>query len=100
MNIQGFTTGLTLAKSAVDLLSSVTDLITDPTKRETARTALEQSKKAFEIAEIQAAESLGHMLCHCDWPTAICIETSSDHWKCNRCGKMFSTENPGFSGSY
>jgi hypothetical protein len=98
MDIQGFTTGLALAKSAVDLVSGVTDLIADPTKREAAKVALEQSKKAFEIAEIQAAQSLGHLLCQCDWPTAICIKTSPAHWKCRRCGRTYSTEGKAGGG--
>jgi len=97
--INGFTSAIALAKSAISLAGSGIGLITDNTKREAARTALEQAQKAFEIAELQAAESLGHPLCHCDWPSAICIRNRSGRWECRRCQRMLPAPSPGF-GSY
>jgi hypothetical protein len=88
-NIQDFTTGLTLAKTAVDLVNSVTDLIADPTKREAARVALDQSKKAFAIAETKMAEELDYPLCHCNFPPGICTLDRSDRYICQKCKRPY-----------
>jgi transposase-like protein len=89
MNIQGFMTGLTLAKTAVDLASSVTDLIADPVKREAARVALDQSKRAFAIAETKMAEELEYPLCQCDFPPGICTLDRSDRYICPKCKRAY-----------
>ncbi|MBI5384437.1 MAG: hypothetical protein HZA90_07085 [Verrucomicrobia bacterium] len=86
MDIQQFTSGLTLAKTALDILGSAAGLLADPTKREAAKTALEQSKQAFAAAEIAAAQSIGHLICPCDWPSGICVLERDGQWRCLKCG--------------
>jgi len=85
MDLQNYLSGLTLAKSAVELASSAVGLITDSTKREAAKTALEQSKRAFALAEIQVAEQLDYPLCRCEFPPVICTQGVNNLFICPKC---------------
>ncbi len=87
MELQGLISGIALAKSAVELASTAVDLITDSTKREAAKTALEQSKRAFALAEAQIAEQLEYPLCRCEFPPVVCTRNPNDHYVCPNCGK-------------
>lgn len=85
MELQSFMSGIALAKSAVELVSSSVELITDPAKREAAKAALDQSKKAFAIAEVQAAQQLGYPLCKCEFPPVICTQRRANQFLCPKC---------------
>ena len=84
--IKEFLGGISLAKAALDLASSGLGLIPDSTKREASRVALEQAKQAFAHAELHSAESLGHEICQCEWPSHICTRRPGARWRCPKCG--------------
>jgi transposase-like protein len=87
MDIQAFTNGIALGKQAVDLAAGAVNFITDSTKREAAKTALEQSKKAFALAEVQVAEQLDYPLCHCEFPPVICTQNHGGRYVCPKCNR-------------
>jgi hypothetical protein len=86
MEFQNLLSGLALAKSAVEIASSAVDLIADSTKREAARTALDQSKRAFALAEIQIAQQLDYPICRCEFPPLICTSDANHKFTCPKCG--------------
>lgn len=87
MDLHQFTVALALGKTALDLAGGVLDLIPDSTKREAAKSALDQSRRAFAAAETQMAEQLGYPLCRCDFPPGICTLNEQDRYICRKCGK-------------
>lgn len=89
MSMNHFIEAFTLGKKALELASSSVGLITDNTKREAAQAALEDSRRAFAIAESQAAAELDYPLCQHHWPPAICTLDSSDRFVCPSCGAHF-----------
>jgi hypothetical protein len=90
MNPQHFIEAFALGKKAIELASSAVGLIGDNTKREAAKEMLEQSRKAFALAEIKAAEDLEYPLCQCDFPPGICTLDSTNNYVCRKCGRYFA----------
>ena len=91
MNVQHFAEAFALGKKALEFASGAVGLMTDNTKRATANEMLDQSRKAFALAETKAAEELEYPLCHCDFPPGICTLDSTNNYVCRKCGRGFAT---------
>jgi len=96
MDIAGFTTALSLAKQGIDMLRNIKDLMPDSQGKEQASKLLDQADQSFRIAESQAAQSLGYMLCQCTWPPQICLGTTQNGYRCPKCN---SDPYDGYSSS-
>lgn len=87
MTISKFIEGLGLAKSAVEVLKSVKDLLPDSAKKQAVEQSLRLAEQAFRIAESQAAEELGYHLCDCTWPPQIALRQCNGSRRCPSCGR-------------
>jgi len=85
MDIAAFTTALALAKQGMDILRGIRDLMPDSKEKEHASKLLDQADHSFRIAEAQAAQQLGYMICQCTWPPQICVGTSQNGFRCPKC---------------
>lgn len=101
MDIAAFTAALALAKQGLDILQGIKDLMPESKDKERASTLLEQADHSFRIAEAQAAQQLGYMLCQCTWPPQICVGTSQTGFRCPQCNAdPYDGFYPSRGGSY
>ena len=89
MSVEHFIEAFALGKKSIELAASAVGLITDNTQREAAKDMLEQSRRAFALAEAKAAEELEYPLCQHHWPPGICILDSSNRFVCTLCNQHF-----------
>lgn len=91
MDISGFMDAFNLARGAIEALKSLKDLLPNSPQKTAAELTLTQAEKSFQIAEAQAAEYLGYVLCRCDWPPQIGLRQSDDSFRCPKCGRNLGT---------
>lgn len=95
--VEALNTGIQYLRNALGLLKDSKELMTDPTRREAVESALEKAENQTRIAEAQIAKTLGYMLCRCDFPPVICLQTGfvkhraqlMMQTKCPKCGQLY-----------
>jgi len=93
MDISGFMKAFALAKGAIETLKSLKDLLPNSPQKAAAEQTLIQAEKSFRLAEAQAAEYLGYVICQCDWPPQIGLRQSDDSFRCPKCDRNLGTSS-------
>ena len=89
--IEHFATALSLVKNALGLVKDAKDILPD-SKKPAVETALFQAEQSLKIAEAQAAEELGYLLCKCTWPPQIALLQPNGAERCPNCGRDVSAD--------
>lgn len=89
--IEHFATALSLVKNALGLVKDAKDILPD-SKKPAVEAALAQAEQSLRIAEAQAAEELGYLVCKCTWPPQIALRQSSGAEQCPKCGRNVSDD--------
>ena len=88
--------GIQALRGVVALFKEAKALIPDESKRQQLELKLEVAERELRTAEAEAAKTLGHELCQCEFPPAIMTKRRSERsWTCPRCGDKY--EPPGAS---
>jgi len=89
--IEYFTSALSLAKNALDLVKGAKDVLPE-SKRPAVEAAIQQAEQSFKIAEAKAAEELGYYICKCTWPPQIALREPNGAHRCPNCHRDVSED--------
>jgi len=98
MDIEGFTAGIGLVKTAVETYRAIIQKLPKSPKRDEIEKQLQEAENQFRAAEARAAKSLGFDLCQCDWPPPIMLKVGGSGpdiiTECPRCKHRMGDDPP------
>jgi ActR/RegA family two-component response regulator len=82
--------------TAINVLKQAKELLPDGSKKDDIDEALKKAERQLNLAEAQAAESLGYQLCKNHFPPEIMLSLDDVNWKCSKC---YNEKNTGPAGT-
>jgi hypothetical protein len=85
-----WTAYFTAAKTALDILKGVRELMPKGTKSEEAGKKLEEAEKSLKLSEAELARGLGYRICRCTFPPEIMLWNEQEKASfCAKCGHRY-----------